>query len=126
MKVPFNWLKEFVEIDSSPAEIAEKLTMAGLEVEEITRPFSYLDKVKVVRITAIKPHPNADKLKIYQVFDGNEEYEIVCGAPNVQECILVPLASPGCALPSGLMVKEAKIRGIKSIGMLCSQKELGL
>ncbi len=126
MKVPLNWLKEFVEIDCSPTELAEWLTMAGLEVEEITRPFSYLEKVQVVRITAIKPHPNADRLKICQVSDGNKAYEIVCGAPNVQEGILVPLALPGCSLPSGLIVKEAKIRGIKSAGMLCSQKELGL
>ncbi|MCD6319601.1 MAG: phenylalanine--tRNA ligase subunit beta [Candidatus Desulfofervidaceae bacterium] len=126
MRVPLNWLREFVDVTCSAAELAEMLTMAGLEVEEIEEPFSYLKRVIVARINAIKPHPNADRLKICVVTTGEQTYEIVCGAPNIQEGTLVPLALPGCELPSGIVVKEAKIRGIKSPGMLCSQKELGL
>jgi phenylalanyl-tRNA synthetase beta chain len=126
MKIPFNWLKDFVEIDYSPAELAEMLTMVGLEVEEITKPFSYLEDVIIGRINLIKTHPNANKLKVCYVCSGDKKYEIVCGAANIKEGVLVPLALPGCSLPSGLTVEEVKIRGVKSEGMLCSQKELGL
>jgi phenylalanyl-tRNA synthetase beta chain len=127
MFVPVKWLREFVDFTYSPEELAERLTMAGLEIEGIERPFSYLQKVIVAQIEAIKPHPNADRLKICVVSVGKDKkYEIICGAPNVKEGIRVPLALPGCKLPSGLEVKETKIRGIKSLGMLCSQKELGL
>jgi len=126
MRVPLNWLREFVDITCSASELAEMLTMAGLEVEEVEQPFSYLKKVIVVRIDTIKPHPHADKLKICVVTTGERTYEIVCGAPNLQEGALAPLALPGCELSSGIVVKEAEIRGIKSPGMLCSQKELGL
>ncbi len=126
MLVPVKWLKEFVDFPYSPAELAERLTMTGLEVEGIEEPFSYLKKVVVGQIETVKPHPNADRLKICVVSLGEDKLEIVCGAPNVREGMRVPLALPGCKLPSGLEVKKTKIRGIKSPGMLCSQKELGL
>lgn len=126
MKVPLNWLKEYVDIEISVEKLADLLTMAGLEVEEVIYPFSYLDKVVTGRIHKIKPHPNADKLRICVIDTGKNHYEVVCGAPNIKEGLIIPLALPGCTLPSGLEVSSTEIRGIDSWGMLCSEKELGL
>lgn len=126
MKVPLNWLKEYVDIEISVEKLADLLTMAGSEVEEIIYPFSYLNKVVTGRIHKIKPHPSADKLMVCTIDTGDNHYEVVCGAPNIKEGLIVPLALPGCILPSGLEVSSTEIRGISSWGMLCSEKELGL
>jgi len=126
MKVPINWLREYVDIEIPVERLADLLTMAGLEVEEVLYPFSYLEKVIVGRIHKIKSHPNADKLNICIIDTGNEHYKVVCGAPNIKEDLIVPLALPGCVLPSGIKVDCINIRGINSWGMLCSERELGL
>lgn len=127
MKVTLSWLKEFVDVQLSAAEIAHSLTMAGLEVESVAaidRPFS---GVVVGRILSCEPHPKADKLKLCRVDAGRgEALEVVCGAPNAAAGMLAPLALPGARLGEALQVELREIRGILSHGMLCSEAELGL
>lgn len=128
MKVSFNWLKEFVEIGLSPHELAGRLTMAGLEVEgieEIRTPWES-EKVVVGRIAEIKPHPQKNGLSLCQVDVGGPVVPIVCGARNISVGDLVPVALPGARLADGRDVQEATIHGERSVGMLCSEKELGL
>ena len=105
---------------------AEKLTMAGLEVDTIEDRFGYLQTVKVAHVASVRPHPDADKLKCCTVSTGEDQVEVVCGAPNVAEGQRVPLASPGTVLPDGREIKSATIRGVASAGMICSQAELAL
>jgi phenylalanyl-tRNA synthetase beta chain len=127
MKCSISWLKEYVPVHLPADELAEVLTMAGLEVETITERFAYLETVIVGRIAEIQPHPNADKLKLCQVDIGDgKPVAVVCGAPNVQPDMLAPLALPGTQLPSGLKIQESVIRGQPSSGMLCSEAELEL
>ncbi|MDY0360471.1 MAG: phenylalanine--tRNA ligase subunit beta [Desulforegulaceae bacterium] len=127
MKISLNWLKKFTDFKSSPEELAEALTMTGLEVESIDYPFDYLKDVITGRIEKIIPHPNADKLRICMVNTGKDEnLQIVCGAPNVYENMVGPVALPGTELPGGIKLKKSKIRGEVSMGMLCSSKELGI
>ena len=128
MLVSIEWLREYVDFDLSPAELAEKLTMAGLELEEMILPATEgLDKVVVGKIVRKEKHPNADKLSLcaVDVGDGNE-LGIVCGAPNAKEGSLYPLALEGAELPNGIKIKATKIRGEVSHGMLCSEVELKL
>lgn len=126
MKVSISWLSDYVAIDMPVDELAEALTMAGLEVEAVTPRFTFLEQVKVARITKVTPHPNADRLRLCEVSSGDRAHRIVCGAPNARENLLVPLALPGAQLPGGLTIKPGKIRGERSEGMLCSGVELGL
>ena len=132
MKVTYNWLKEFVDIDISPALLAEALTMAGLEVESIENFGEELNNIVVSRILDIQQHPDADKLVICRIDDGETQNRIVvCGAKNMKTGDKVPLAKPGAVLRSlkdGEMftLKKSKLRGVESDGMLCSDVELGL
>ena len=127
MNVTLNWLKNYIDFEFSPSELADRLTMLGVEVEAIKPLGAELEGVVVGSVTAIRPHPNADKLVLCQVDIGEaEELQIVCGAPNVREGILAPVATIGATLPIGLTIKRAKLRGEESHGMLCSEKELGL
>jgi phenylalanyl-tRNA synthetase beta chain len=126
MKVSLSWLQDYVRIETDIHDLASALTMAGLEVESITNPFGYLEKVVVGRIIEIKPHPNAGKLKICRVDAGDRILQVVCGAPNVKENLLVPLAMPGTVLPDGSLLEACEIRGETSEGMLCSERELEL
>ncbi len=125
MNVTLNWLKTYIDFDFSPNELADRLTMLGIEVESIKQLGAELEGVVVGSVTAIRPHPNADKLVLCQV-DIGEALQIVCGAPNVREGMLAPVATIGATLPIGLTIKQAKLRGEPSHGMLCSEKELGL
>ena len=126
MKVSFNWLKELVDIRLTVEELAHKLTMAGLEVEEISPVAAPFSQIVVAEVKATAPHPNADKLRICDVDAGTGSIlQIVCGAPNVAPGLRVPCALVGAKLP-GLEIKAAKLRGIESSGMLCSARELGL
>ena len=125
MNVTLNWLKTYIDFDFSPSELADRLTMLGIEVESIKQLGAELEGVVVGSVTAIRPHPNADKLVLCQV-DIGEALQIVCGAPNVREGMLAPVATIGATLPIGLTIKQAKLRGEPSHGMLCSEKELGL
>ncbi|AGL01167.1 phenylalanine--tRNA ligase subunit beta [Desulfoscipio gibsoniae] len=127
MRVSFKWLQEYVDIDVSPAELAESLTLAGLAVEAMEEPGKGIEKVYTGKIIKIDAHPNADKLVICQLtLGGEEQTQIVTGAPNVREGHVVPVAVVGAKLAGGLTIKKAKLRGVESRGMLCSGGELGL
>ncbi len=126
MKVSLSWLREYVALPDGVEPLAEKLTMVGLEVDTIEDRFHYLDTVKVARVEAVSPHPNADKLKCCTVSTGEGRAEVICGAPNVAAGQLVPLALPGTVLPDGREIRSATIRGAASHGMICSQAELEL
>ena len=126
MKVSLSWLKEYVPLVDGVEPLAEKLTMVGLEVDTIEDRFGYLDTVKVARVEAVAPHPNADKLKCCTVSTGENRLEVICGAPNVAAGQLVPLAFPGTVLPDGREIAAASIRGVASHGMICSPSELDL
>lgn len=132
MKLSFNWLKEYVDFDWSPAQLAERLLMAGIEVERIETKGASFDKIVTAKILSSDKHPNADRLTVCRVTDGKVERQIVCGAKNHKVGDIVPLALPGCTLPAPLpdgkflTIKESKLRGVDSQGMMCSPKELGL
>jgi phenylalanyl-tRNA synthetase beta chain len=127
MKFSENWLRELVEIKADRAALAHALTMAGLEVEELTPLGEGLDGVVVGQIVAAEKHPQADRLQVCKVDAGQgEPLQIVCGAPNARVGIKVPLAMVGANLPGDIAIKAAKLRGVESFGMLCSAKELGI
>ncbi|MBW4559460.1 MAG: phenylalanine--tRNA ligase subunit beta [Trichormus sp. ATA11-4-KO1] len=128
MRISLNWLRELVEIKLSPEELAETLTMAGFEVEDIEDRRTWANGVVVGKVLERQPHPNADKLSVCQVDVGvSETLNIVCGATNVRADIYVPVATTGTYLPNiDLKIKPAKLRGVPSQGMICSLKELGL
>jgi len=123
------WLSEFVTLpqDVSPKELLERVTVASVEVEGITNPAKNLAGVIVAEIREVLPHPNADKLRIAKVFDGKNELQIVCGAPNIAAGQKVPLAPIGTTLPAmGVTIEERAMRGEVSQGMLCASDELGI
>ncbi len=128
MRISLNWLQELVELQLSPEALAETLTMAGFEVEDIEDRRTWASGVVIGRVVAREQHPNADKLSICQVDVGNgENLNIVCGAANVRADIYVPVATIGTYLPNkDLKIKPAKLRGVPSQGMICSLEELGL
>ncbi len=132
MKISYNWLKDFINLDLSPEETAEKLTLIGLEVEEVESFGSNLDGVVVGEVLEVNDHPNADKLRICKVDTGEETSQIICGADNVAAGQKVPVATLGTTLPvklddgSHLTIRSAKLRGEESNGMICSEMELGL
>ncbi len=106
--------------------MAGKLTMLGLEVDNVVELYRDLEPVKVAKIVAVRPHPDADRLILCDVTLGDEKFQVVCGAPNARTGLLTPIALPGVILPSGMKVKKAAIRGQESSGMLCSEKDLGI
>lgn len=126
MQVSYNWLKELVPFDATPAELAHKMTMAGLEVAGIRYLGQGLEGVIVGEIIASEPHPDADHLSVCRVKAGAAEHEVVCGAPNARAGLKSAFVPVGVTLPVGQTVTEATIRGVRSQGMLCSEKELGL
>lgn len=128
MRISLNWLRELVEIKVTPEELAETLTLSGFEVEDIEDRRTWASGVIVGKVLERQPHPNADKLSVCQVDIGaSETLNIVCGAANVKADIYVPVATIGTYLPNiDLKIKPAKLRGVASMGMICSLKELGL
>lgn len=132
MKVTLNWLKQYVEFNWSPEELAERLTMLGLEVEGVQKLGGEFDGVVVAQVITRDKHPNADKLSLCRVNDGKGERQIVCGAQNFQAGDKVPLILPGASLPlkpgekEPFTIKVGRIRGVESHGMMCSPQELGL
>jgi phenylalanyl-tRNA synthetase beta chain len=127
MRFTYNWLKQYVDVDWSPSELADKLTFAGIEVEDVaTVGGGVLQQVVVCQILSSDKHPNADKLSVCHVNDGHSERQIVCGAKNYKVGDKVPLALPGMTMPNGMTIKEAKLRGVESQGMMCAAEELGL
>lgn len=126
MKFSENWLRTFVNPSLDSAELAHALTMAGLEVEALETVAPPFDKLVVAQVLEVIKHPQADRLNVCQVdVGGGEKLQIVCGAPNVAVGLKVPCALVGAKLP-GIVIKQAKLRGVDSSGMLCSAKELGL
>jgi phenylalanyl-tRNA synthetase beta chain len=126
MRVSFNWLKEYVDCEFAPSELADLLTMAGLEVEGIEEVGSELKGVVVGRIDSLSPHPHADRLSLCRVKVGKESYPIVCGARNMRKGDKVAVALVGVELPGGMKIQKTEIRGEASEGMMCSEAELGL
>jgi phenylalanyl-tRNA synthetase beta chain len=128
MRISLNWLQELVEIAMTPETLAEKLTMAGFEVEEIEDRRTWAAGVVVGKVLDRQPHPNADRLSVCTVDIGAESpSQIVCGAANVRADIFVAVATLGTYLPKvDLKIKPAKLRGVESKGMICSLSELGL
>jgi phenylalanyl-tRNA synthetase beta chain len=126
MKVSLSWLRDYISIEIPVVELADALTMAGLEVEAISERYAYLDSVLVGRVTGVCPHPNADRLQLCQVDTGDSVYTIVCGAPNLHSGMLAPLALIGTQMPDGSLLKESRIRDIPSEGMLCSEADLAI
>ena len=132
MKVILNWLKQYVDFNWSPEELAERLTMLGLEVESVQKLGGEFAGIVVAQVITRDKHPNADKLSVCRVNDGTGERQIVCGAQNFQAGDKVPLILPGASLPlkagekEPFVIKVGKIRNVESHGMMCSPKELGL
>lgn len=126
MLVSLKWINNYIDIkEIAVDEIARRLTMAGIEVEAVTK-LPRIDNLVTAKILTCEKHPEADKLNICKVFDGTEEHQIVCGAPNAAAGLTVVLAKIGAVLPGDFKIKKAKIRGAESFGMLCSERELGL
>jgi phenylalanyl-tRNA synthetase beta chain len=132
MKVTLNWLKQYVDFNWSPEELTERLTMLGLEVEGVQKIAAAFDGIVVAQVVTRDKHPNADKLSVCRVNDGNGERQIVCGAQNFKAGDKVPLILPGASLPlkpgdkEPFTIKVGKIRSVESHGMMCSHEELGL
>lgn len=127
MLVPVKWLKDYVDINVSPKELADRLTMSGSKVEELTITGDEITNVVTGKLVKIEKHPDADKLSICQVDIGKEEpIQIVTAATNMKENDVVPTALHGANLHGGLKIKKGKLRGAVSNGMFCSEEELGI
>ncbi len=125
MKFTLSWLKDYLETDASLNEIVDALNAIGLEVEEVVDPAEKLAAFSVARIIACEQHPNADRLKVCRVQTAQGEVQVVCGAPNAREGLVGIFAPPGSHIPgTGLDLKVAKVRGVESAGMMCSEREL--
>lgn len=126
MLVSLRWLKDYVDIDLAPKELAERLTMAGLEVDAVRETEPDFRGVVVAKILSVRPHPEAEKLLLCEVATGSEILSVVCGAGNIRAGDMAPLAKVGATIPGGYTVKSSLIRGALSSGMLCSEEELGI
>ncbi|MBR2215635.1 MAG: phenylalanine--tRNA ligase subunit beta [Selenomonadaceae bacterium] len=127
MQVSIKWLKDYIDFDWSPETLADKLTMAGIPVERVIRADEGLEKVVTGRIEKITPHPDSDHLQICLMNVGQKEtLQIVTGAQNVAEGQVVPVALVGAHLPNGQKISKGKLRGVASMGMLCSAGEINL
>lgn len=127
MLLSLNWLREFVPFEGTDEELADRLTMLGLEVEEVNHPFAHLENVVVGHVVECDKHPEATKLSICKVDVGEAEpLPIVCGAPNVAQGQTVAVAKIGAVLPGDFKIKKAKLRGQLSMGMICAEDEIGL
>lgn len=127
MKASLSWIEQYVPVEMDISDLAEALTMAGLEVDSVENRYAWLDTVVVGLVISVAPHPNADKLQCCEVdVGGGTILPIVCGAPNVAKDQLCPVALPGTVFPEGHTIKKGKIRGQVSKGMICSAVELHL
>lgn len=128
MKFLLSWLKDYIDINASAAEIAKTLTSIGIEVDAVIPQSTGFDSIVVATVVEVQPHPNADKLQIATVSDGLEKYQVVCGAPNCRVGIKTAFAKVGATLYDRLgkayKIKKSKIRDVESSGMLCSEDEL--
>ncbi len=126
MIISEQWLRDWVRVDLNAQEIADCLTNAGLEVDGVESVAGPVDNVVVGKVLTMDKHPDADRLNCTTVDIGAQVLNIVCGASNVRPGLMVAVATVGAKLPNGLKIKKAKVRGVESIGMLCSASELGL
>ncbi|MEA2115639.1 MAG: phenylalanine--tRNA ligase subunit beta [Thermodesulfobacteriota bacterium] len=127
MKFTLSWLSKYVSIDGlNPDQMADRLTMLGLEVDVVQKLYKGLESIVTARVLSVQKHPNADRLTLCEVEVGDETVPVVCGAPNVRAGLITAIARPGVGLPDGHKIKKAKVRGEVSMGMLCSWRELGL
>ena len=127
MNISTRWLREWASPDVSDLELSEKLTMAGLEVDQIAPVAPPFEGLVVGHVVSCSKHPNADKLSLCEVDIGiGENLQIICGAPNVRQDLKVAVATVGSVLPNKLKIKRAKLRGVESNGMLCSESEMGI
>ena len=128
MIITLPWLKQHLKTKASQTEIIDKLTNIGLEVEGIKENKGELGKFKIAKILKAEKHPNADKLKVCDVtLGGKEILKVVCGAPNARDGLMTIYAPPGAIIPkTKFQLKVAKIRGVESKGMLCSESELNI
>lgn len=128
MKISLKWLNDYIDLkDITLEDILDKLTYAGLEVEEVDDQSKNLENIVVGYVVEAKKHPNADKLSLCKINDGNEEFNVVCGAPNVAAGQKVVFAKVGSIIPNGkFKIEKAKIRGEVSFGMICSERELNI
>ncbi len=126
MKISLQSLSRWVDTGQDVPALSHALTMAGLEIEGQSTVAPAMSGIVVAKVLATTKHPDAEKLTVCRVYDGQQEVQIVCGASNVRANINVPLATVGSTLPNGMQIKQAKLRGVESFGMLCSAKELGL
>ena len=128
MIITFPWLKEHLKTKANEKEIIDRLTNIGLEVEGIKESSGELSAFKIAKIIKVEKHPNADKLKICDVnIGGKEILKVVCGATNARDGLITIYAPPGAVIPkTKFQLKVAKIRGVESKGMLCSESELNL
>ena len=125
MNVSYNWLKKYIDIQLSPEELEDKLTFAGIEVEAVEKTGAQLKQFKIAQITDKEKHPEADKLSVCKVHDGSETLQVVCGAPNCAKDQKIVLAPVGSKIGE-MKIKKAKLRGVQSFGMICSESELGI
>ena len=128
MIITYPWLKEHLNTKANESKTMEQLTSIGLEVEGVKESKGELSEFKIAKILKTEKHPNADKLKVCDItLDGKKVIKVVCGAPNAREGLLTIYAPPGATVPkSNFKLKVAKIRGVESSGMLCSESELNL
>ncbi len=127
MNISTTWLREWISPKVSDEVLAEQLTMAGLEVDGIASVAPYFEKVVVGHVLSCEKHPDADKLRLCQIDVGESEMlQIICGAKNIRTDLKVIVAIVGAVLPNGLKIKKAKLRGVASFGMICSESELGM
>lgn len=126
MRFSESWLREWINPPVATAELAHRLTMIGLEVDAIEPAAPVFSGVLVAEVQAVEAHPSADKLRVTRVSTGKAEFQVVCGAPNVSVGMRVPFATVGAVLPGGLTIQAASLRGVESLGMLCSATELSL
>ena len=126
MKITLNWLREFVDFDLSAEELADKYDLSGTAIEGIEYLGKGFERVIVGEVLEVNKHPNADRLQVCEVDIGDDRVGIVCGAPNIAAGQKVVVARPGAVLPNDMEIRETKIRGVASAGMICSEPELGL
>ncbi len=126
MKFSEAWLREWVDPGLEREALFQQLTMAGLEVDSTEAVAGAFQGVVVARVETCEPHPNADKLSLCTVDDGDGQHQVVCGAPNVRPGLVTAYARVGAVLPDNFKIKKAKLRGVESHGMLCSAAELGM
>ncbi|NMX65348.1 phenylalanine--tRNA ligase subunit beta [Pseudomonas sp. WS 5079] len=124
MKFSEQWLRGWVSPQVNRDELVARLSMAGLEVDSVTPAAGVFSGVVVGEVLSTEQHPDADKLRVCQVSNGAETFQVVCGAPNVRPGLKIPFAMIGAELPGDFKIKKAKLRGVESNGMLCSQAEL--